>query len=74
MNIEIKTSNKPNKKCLAVINNKKTLHFGDSRYEDFTTHKDPTRKISYLSRQMIILQTLYILHFIQLICCGVNQH
>ena len=49
MNIEIKTSNKPNKKYVAVINNKKN-HFGDSRYEDFTTHKNEARNKSDLSR------------------------
>ena len=50
MNIEIKTSNKPNKKYVAVINNKKTIHFGDDRYSDYTMHKDPARKKAYLSR------------------------
>jgi hypothetical protein len=28
----------------------RTTHFGDSRYEDFTQHRDPERKRSYLSR------------------------
>ena len=35
---------------MAVIDNKKTLHFGDSRYSDYTKHKDPERKKTYLSR------------------------
>ena len=26
------------------------IHFGDSRYEDFTSHKDEKRKSNYLSR------------------------
>ena len=39
---------------MAVIdntnNNKKTIHFGDSRYSDYTLHKDTERKKAYLSR------------------------
>ena len=34
----------------AVINNKKTVHFGASGYQDFTTHKDPERKQLYIAR------------------------
>ena len=34
MNIVIKPSDKPNKKIMAVIENKKTIHFGDKMYED----------------------------------------
>ena len=50
MNLVIKPSDKTNKTFMAVIENKKTLHFGDSRYSDYTKHKDPERKKSYLSR------------------------
>ena len=44
-----------NKKFMAVIENtnknkKETIHFGDSRYSDYTLHKDTERKKSYLSR------------------------
>jgi len=42
-----------NKKYSVYVlkNNKKSLiHFGDSRYEDFTQHKDKKRQQSYLSR------------------------
>ena len=49
MNIIIKPSDKT-KKIMAVMENKKTLHFGDSRYSDYTKHKDPERKKTYLSR------------------------
>ena len=28
----------------------KLLHFGDSRYQDFTQHKDEKRRASYLKR------------------------
>ena len=47
MNVVIKPSNKPNKKYMAVIDDKKVIHFGDDRYEDFTTHKNEARK-SYI--------------------------
>ena len=29
---------------------KKLIHYGDSRYEDFTQHKDEKRRASYLKR------------------------
>ena len=51
MNIVIKPIDKPNLKNMAVIENKKTIiHFGDDRYQDYTMHKDPARKKTYLSR------------------------
>ena len=51
MNIVIKPSDKTNKKFMAVIENtNKKIHFGDSRYSDYTKHKDPERKKAYLSR------------------------
>ena len=34
---------------MAVIDNK-TVHFGDSRYSDYTMTKDDKRKKAYLSR------------------------
>ena len=49
MNVIITPSNNQNKKFTAIINNKK-IHFGDSRYQDFTKHKDPERKKAYLAR------------------------
>ena len=49
-NIIIQKSNISNKIFTAIINNKKTLHFGDSRYQDFTHHKDDKRKKAYLTR------------------------
>ena len=50
MNIVITPSNKTHKKYTAVIDNKKTIHFGARRYQDFTMHKDPERKTTYLAR------------------------
>ncbi len=32
------------------ISNGKTINFGDSRYDDFTLHKNPNRKKLYLAR------------------------
>ena len=50
MNVIIKPSDKTNKKIMAVLDEKKKIHFGDSRYQDFTKHKDPERKKAYLAR------------------------
>ena len=50
MNIVITPSTKTNKKIKVVIDDKKTIHFGVSRYQDFTKHKDPERKKAYLAR------------------------
>ena len=49
MNIVITPSDKTNKKFVAVLDNKK-IHFGDSRYSDYTQTKDDKRKKAYLSR------------------------
>tara|TARA_R110002126_G_scaffold143921_2_gene289997 strand:+ start:126 stop:386 length:261 start_codon:yes stop_codon:yes gene_type:complete len=35
-----------------VDGKKKLIHYGDSRYEDFTQHKDQKRRLSYLKRAM----------------------
>ena len=50
MNIIIQKSENKDKKFTAIINNKKTIHFGDNRYQDFTKHKDTERKKAYLAR------------------------
>ena len=51
--IIIEPSNRKNKKFKIgyMENNKmKFSHFGDSRYEDYTIHKDPLRKKRYINR------------------------
>ena len=50
MNIEISKSNKKDKKLMAVIDGKKTIHFGAEGYSDFTKHKDEARTYNYISR------------------------
>ena len=50
MNIEISKSNRSDKKFKAVIDGKKTIHFGSSAHSDFTKHKDPERKERYIKR------------------------
>ena len=50
MNIIIKPSEKPGKKFTAIIDNKKSVNFGDKKYEDFTMHKDNERKNRYINR------------------------
>ena len=50
MNVEISKSNKEGKKLKAVIDNKKTIHFGQEGASDFTKHKDEDRKQLYINR------------------------
>ena len=50
MNIIIKPSNKQDKKYMAIIDDKKTVHFGQAGASDFTKHKDKERKERYLAR------------------------
>ena len=49
MRIVIEESTRKGKKFQAT-NGQKTVHFGDSNYQDFTQHKDEQRKKNYLSR------------------------
>ena len=48
--IVISKSKNKNKKFDVRIDGKKTISFGATGYEDFTTHKDPERKQRYLKR------------------------
>ena len=50
MDVVISRSEKADKKMKAVINGKKTVHFGQSGASDMTQHKDPDRKKAYLNR------------------------
>ena len=44
-------SNKKNKKWMVITHDgKKTIHFGNSNYEDMTMHGDESRKKLYLNR------------------------
>ena len=47
--VVISQSNRTAKKYQASVGNK-TIHFGATGYEDYTTHKDPERKARYLTR------------------------
>jgi hypothetical protein len=48
---QIKKSNRPAKKYQAInLSNGNSIHFGHPDYEDYTMHKDPSRKDSYLKR------------------------
>ena len=49
MQITIQKSNRADKKYMAKVGNK-TVHFGATGYQDFTTSKDEKRKASYLAR------------------------
>lgn len=53
--IDLRRSSRRGKKLVAVFHNektgrKKTVHFGATGYEDYTTHRDPERKRRYLER------------------------
>ena len=48
MNIVITPSTKTNKKFTAKIDDKKTIHFGDNRYQDFNITKDDKKKSLFL--------------------------
>lgn len=53
MKAELSKSNAKNKKYKVLIidgDKKRTIHFGDSRFESYTTHKDPKRKENYIAR------------------------
>ena len=48
--VEISPSTKTNKKFQAVIDNRKTVHFGAHGASDFTVHENKTRKQLYINR------------------------
>jgi len=43
-------SDKPDKKYYIITNTNKKVYFGAAGYEDFTTHKDESRKQRYIAR------------------------
>ena len=49
MQISIQKSSRAGKKYMAKVGDK-TVHFGATGYEDFTTSRDQKRKASYLAR------------------------
>ena len=50
MRIEISPSARQDKKFQAVIDNRKTIHFGSKGASDFTLNKDKARKERYEGR------------------------
>ena len=76
MNIIIKPSDKTNKKIMAVIDNtNKKIHFGAKLYEDYTMHKDDTRKNHiYQDISTTTIPTSTILHSTLLIYFGIKKH
>ena len=50
MNIIIKPSHLPDKKFDAIINNKKTIPFGQKGASDFTKNKNEEQKNRYINR------------------------
>lgn len=43
-------SDKPEKKFYIITKDGKKIYFGDSKYEDYTMHKDDERKKRYIAR------------------------
>ena len=50
MDVVISKSDNKNKKYKAVIDGKKTIHFGQAGASDMTQHKDKERKQRYIDR------------------------
>ena len=50
LEIVITKSKAKDKKYDAIIDGKKTIHFGAKGYSDFTIHKDEERKDRYINR------------------------
>lgn len=46
---DLKRSTRKNKKWVVTYRGKE-IHFGDTRYDDFTVHKEPERRERYLKR------------------------
>ena len=49
MDVVISKSENKNKKLKAVIDGKKTVHFGHPQYQDFTIHNDSKRRDNYIA-------------------------
>lgn len=49
-NVKLEPSTRKNKKWMVKRPDGKYVHFGDSRYEDFTQHQDEERRKQYLAR------------------------
>ena len=50
MQVVIQPSSSKAKKMDAIIDGKKTIHFGQKNASDFTLRKDPERKERYINR------------------------
>ena len=50
MEVIIKKSKRKDKKFEAIVDGKKTVHFGAAGMSDYTMHKDPERKDRYINR------------------------
>jgi 2-succinyl-5-enolpyruvyl-6-hydroxy-3-cyclohexene-1-carboxylate synthase len=48
--LKIQLSTKKEKKYMAITPSGKIVHFGQMGYEDFTKHKNKTRRKNYLTR------------------------
>lgn len=48
--MKLERSTRKDKKYMAIFSDGTVTHFGDSRYEDFTMHKDVGRRHKYIAR------------------------
>ena len=78
MNLYITKSKRKNTKYDLLDTDKKyLLSFGDSRYQDYTMHKDDDRKKTIYpgtEKKIIVLNALNQQRLCLLICYGVNKH
>ena len=49
-NRSVEPSTRKNKKYMILNDDNKYIHFGDSRYEDFTKHQDEERRKRHIGR------------------------
>lgn len=49
-NVRVMKSSRPEKKWMARFDDGRVVHFGATGYQDYTQHKDPTRRERYSNR------------------------
>lgn len=47
---KLKNSNRKNKRYMMQLPSGKEIHFGSSKHQNYTMHKDPKRKENYIKR------------------------
>ena len=75
MQVVIQPSNSKAKKMDAIIDGKKTVHFGQKGASDFALHKDPERKEGYINRHKKTKDGMIQQHLVFMLrtCCGTKR-